>query len=175
MEHKRKLEELYANTTLELEKSIVKVDVERKELEKEVYRTKKERMTNTLRDNLLKQQSDRKRRQEIEKSQDTFNYQFPFEDEKHPFLITPKQSYGDGSQIVINLPKELPLQHDLQAPQFAHRILKDYHRRATIDNATVRNTTHIDQLKQSKMKHKQEYETILSSMKREEDLRQQLR
>lgn len=51
-------------------------------------------------------------------------------------MITPTKAMDRLNQtLVINLPRELPLQHDLQAPQYAHRVLKDYQRAETISNA----------------------------------------
>ncbi len=48
-----------------------------------------------------------------------FAYQFPFEDAKPGFLISPKKTVTDeelNRTISVDYPKQLPLQFDLQAP-----------------------------------------------------------
>jgi hypothetical protein len=59
----------------------VRRDVERAMNDKNNYRTRKQQMATTLRDTLRQQQSNKRQREEHQRSQDKqFNYQFPFSD-----------------------------------------------------------------------------------------------
>ena len=109
--------------------------------EKDVRRARKFNMAITLRETLTKQAEAKQERKRTEQSQDAvFKYQFPFIEElQQPFLISPKK-YHDEEELnkILNqedFHKGLPMQHDLQYPQYAHRILKDHQKAETVKNA----------------------------------------
>lgn len=106
-------------------------------------------MAATLKDTLVKQQTEKKQKKDFERADDKFKFQFPFEIEALPFKITPKNQnmYGTVTHD-INLFKELPLQFDIQATQNAHRNLKDYQKLDTIKSAQNRMHSDIEHLRQ---------------------------
>ncbi len=106
---------------MDLEKDIVRRDVEQMLKERDTNRARKYNMAITLRETLIKQAEDKKERhQQVLDLDAKFKYSFPFVEElDQPFLISPKK-YHDQESLGKTLNqtdyrKELPMQHDLQA------------------------------------------------------------
>ena len=138
-------------------------------------------MAATLRDTLIQQQQQKRDRQNQYRSeQAVFNYQFPFvEGEKQPgFFISPAK-YTDDEQLAEKLKpdyhKQLPMQHDLQVPQFAHRVLKDYQKIETIKNAYRRVRANMITMREDKIKEKEKFMSMMQAIKAEDELKEKLR
>ena len=71
--------------------------------------------------------------------------------------------------------KQLPMQHDLQVPQFAHRLLKDHQKQETIKNAYSRVRATLDSIKEDKLKEREKFISMMQAIKFEDELKEKLR
>ena len=155
MEQKKVLAELYTNAKLETEKHFIHEDNERMKEEAEQQKSRKLGMATQLRDELLNQLKEKQIRRELEKGEDKqFQFMFPYElGLERPFVskvntfTNRSQHKAQAKTLSIDLHKELPMQFDIQAPQYAHRIIKDYQREDTIQNANQRLKKNLEKLK----------------------------
>ena len=162
---------------MEAERTIVKADLERAEREKLQRVENKHYNAKTLREFYLKQQEDKKHARTIEKMENRFKFQFPFIEADHrPFVIpSPKKEVDLSKTLSVSLPRELPMQLDLHNQQHAYRLLKDYHRKDTFQSANARAKATIDFTRDTKQKEKEDFDNMISAMRREEDVKRQLR
>ncbi len=77
--------------------------------------------------------------------------------------------------LSVNPKRELPLQHDLQATQFADRLLKDHQRVETFRHAYHRLRLNIDQMREEKLQERDRFYAKLEAMRREEDIKRHLK
>ena len=173
---KQQLKEFTSNE-IEAERTIVKADLEKAEKERVQRRENKHYNAKTLREFYLKQQEDKKNAKTIEKMDNRFRFQFPFiETDEKPFMIpSPKKEVDLSKTVSVSLPRELPLQLDLHTQQHAYRLLKDYHRKDTFQSANARAKATIDFTREAKIREKEDFENMISAMRREEEVKRQLR
>lgn len=131
-------------------------------------------MASSLREELLRQQTDKQQRREQARAEESFNYQFPFNDDQTPFLITPKRGLN-GRTLTVDLPKELPLQFDLQAPQYAHRVLQDRHKPEALADAQARQRAELERLRLAKLQERDSFAQRQLEQRRESEIKLQLR
>jgi|LauGreDrversion4_2_1035121.scaffolds.fasta_scaffold78781_3 hypothetical protein len=67
------------------------------------------------------------------------------------------------------------MQHDLQVPQYAHRLLKDYQKQETIKNAYKRVKANLETQREDKEKEKEKFMSMMQAIKFEDELKERLR